>query len=374
MSVYDGRPTSSRKVRYAQPIVLLGLLGALCLASAFATQAVPTGYGTWTSIFTVDPGDESLGLKVDVTAGLEFALWDARTRTVFDRGGWQQQNFTLIGEIGRLDVKSDLRLEPHLHRFRDWATRFRWRDDGLTVTVTPQLTRTTNWFIAEVDTSGSLVEMGGRIRWRAPTGSCKMTFHDARLTLSGTGCGIDAQGSILLDARGFRRLEVELSGLAWDGLPWVSCDIEIVRTLTGTDITFRPDDTMTLRPCDGDLRLVLTVHVPDLQDPGSWRLTKAVATWRSADWKVTVTALPEPAHWIRKTYWLESKATGTFRFDLAGSLIAEFEMLWTETAAEVLTFALTRRPTPHRSFALGWAMDLPARKLQEMTLSAQIRW
>lgn len=353
---------------------MFSLLLLLPMFRAQQTTAAPESFGTWTSTLIADPSLGSVDFKTDVTVGLELGGWEMRTRTVIERGAWRQQNVTVLCTFGQVDVKSDLRLEPHLTRFRDWITRLRWTGETLTFTVTPKLTRTTNWLIVEADHASPSATINSQLRLRAPTGSCSLSFYDAAAERCWQAGDAKIQIKAILDANGIPKLIASTSGLQWDAWPWASLSAEVVRTITATSLTAEVDLLPMILLDDKDLRLALTLAPSREGLFAPCGISKAVMTACMADWRANVTVYPHASDWIEKTYFLECKTRGSLGLAGAGSLTIDIVSLWTTTAPGKMTLALTHKPCAQRTFALQWALDLPHRSLDALSLLVQIEW
>jgi hypothetical protein len=331
-------------------------------------------FGTWRSTLTANLALESIEAKSDLSAGLEMSGCEMRMRTVVDRGDWRQQNLTVLCTLGQVDIKSDLRFEPHLHRFRDWITRLRWRDDATILTLTPKLTRSTNWLLLEVEHKASLGELSARGRWRAPTGSCVLLFYDTEVGISFSCCGIDSEVEIALKHDGFDAYTVSLSGLTFDTIPWLSLDLELTHSIDATIMTVEHDLSMTITPCSNALDLTLLAIWGSPSALSGLRVSKATLSWAIENWNLDVIASFDKEDWIRKTYWLRGKARGSFRLGYSGTLTTELVSLWTEDSLGELSFCLTHKQTPRRTFALSWSLHPQEKRLDTVSLLAQVKW
>jgi hypothetical protein len=346
----------------------LGILLAVAAPSVSAQSLTASSSGTWTTAITLEPLTWTWTLKSDVTLGLDLPDGAATARTVFDKGAWVQQNFTVKCQLGDMDVKSDLRFEPHLHRFRDWITSFRWTWDACSFTLTPKLTRTTDWLIVELDHEGETADVEAAVRLRAPTGSCALVFYDASLELSFTVCAVETGFEIVLDDDGFDRALLTLSDLRAAEIPWVTVDVEIKRTLAAMTVKLKPDIAVGSLLCAGDVKLSFNAELVDAANWLSVRVSEIALSWKVADWKIDVTADLEDDD------WLECKAKGTLKLGSAGTLTLDLTSSWTDTTLSEASFALTHKLTSRYTVGVNWTIDGLNERLDSLGLTFEVTW
>ncbi len=370
MRLYGQYSSFFRRCAWSRAISTIALLLLLSLQAT----AAPESSGTWTSTLTADLAPASIELKTDFTVGLALGEWEMRTRTVVDRGAWRQQNLTLLCAFGQVDIKSDLRFEPHLHRFRDWVTRLRWRDNAKTLTLTPKLTRSTNWLILEAEHTAGIGELSARARWRARTGSCVLVFHDTQFEIASSWCGVDSEVEIALNQGGFDEFTLSLSDLTFDTAPWLLLDLELAHSVDDTVITVTHNLLMPVTLCSDALELTLLTTWDGPLALSGLRISKAMLSWAIDDCTLEITACLDEETWIRKTYWLQGEATGRLPLGSCGTLTVDLSSLWTEEGLAEMSFSLTHKPTSRRTIAVSWSLSPQDQILERISLLAQVKW
>ena len=216
--------------------------------------------------------------------------------------------------------------------------------------------------------------LSSRLRLRAPTGSCSLSFYDVSVERSWKVGNAKLQLEATLDAKGSPRLVASASGLRWEACPWASLAVALTRTSTTTSIAtqlvFRP--TAVIDEKDLRLSLIVRPHVDGVAPP--YGISKAVMTVRVSDWSADVTVYPHEADWLDGLFFLECKARGSLRLGAAGSVTIDLLSLWTTTVPGRLDLSLAYKPRTGRTFAFEWGLDLPNRSLDTLSFQFQSAW
>ncbi|MCK5246416.1 hypothetical protein KAR02_05930 [Candidatus Bipolaricaulota bacterium] len=330
--------------------------------------------GEWESTIAVEPATGTWSIEMDCTIGIEFADWIAEARTLFEDGVWKSQEFDVEGRIGDFGIESDVRFEPYEHRFMDWIADFEWESDELAVTLTTMLTQTTDWLILELEREWEEVEIGTSFRLCAPSGSRSLVFYDVNADVTFNWCGVETSLEAVFDDDGFDEFVVEFSDLNLARIPWLTFDLEIIRTLGTTTVNLSPDVVLDSPWYAGTLDLEFEGSLPSEPNLLPISINEASLTWEIEEWEMVATAILDSNDWIDDLYWLELEVEATVNPGISGEVSLDLALLWTETSRGRALSVFTYEPGDMFSIAIECNIDLDIGQLDRLAVELQIEW
>jgi len=319
-----------------------------------------------------DVSSGSLQPEGEATVELTFATWKASAELGFDEGVWDALTFEVLWSEEAFEIESRLRFEPDKDRFRDWKTSVVWIFGEVSLKLEHDLTRTRDWLALETDWASDAVDMDTRVRFRS--GDCEpLAFYDAEAKAAFSVCGTDTSIEVEIDDDGFDALTLTIEKLIIDRLPWLSLDLEVGRTLTGTTIEIDPSIELGEVLC---LEFEAEISgAGGLMEGLSLTEAKLEGTIGSTGIEATVYLDPDD--------WIDDRYAATLILETEGSLAperaieTETTLFWSGSPAPNLAriTPLVRLELSERASAwLELDIDVESPALVNITAGAELTW
>lgn len=304
---------------------------------------------------------------------LEFTseTWRLALEVAFEGSDWDELKIELDGAVGNLAMDSELVFEPDKLRWKHWKTETEWVMDAITFTLTTKPSRTTDWLTVEMEQESDFVDIGTRLRLRAPTGSCSFGFYDADLEVAFTWCGIDSEIGVAFDDDGFDELTLEWSDVTLAALPWLFFDVNVAIDLAEWEAEVDPMLSVAVEGC---LEIEIEATLPGFPCLGELREAEIVASWECGPWETETTIRLDPDDWIDDLYWLEIEADLEIDLVPCGELAATLVLDWIQTTLGRIEVESTWSPSERTTFSAATARDLDTGQLEEIAFNLEFEW